>query len=57
MPQEPPFTATNKAVMVASRRTIRNWYRNVMVAKLTPVGHIIDVNKRDIGLIETIVIW
>jgi hypothetical protein len=55
-PQEPPFTARNKAVMVASRRTIRNWYGNVMVAKLTPAGHVIDMNKRDVGLIETMVV-
>jgi hypothetical protein len=47
--QEPPFTARNKAVMVASRRTIRNWYGNMMVAKLTPAGHVIDVNERDVA--------
>lgn len=55
-PQRFPFRPDNRCLRILSAQALRHWYGDILVAKVDTVGHIVDVEEQDVGLIEHLVL-
>lgn len=55
-PQHAPFRPSNRSIRLLSHEVVGEWYGNIVVAQLNKDGYIKDVEERDVGLVEHLVL-
>lgn len=51
-PQRAPFRPSNRCIRILSGKVLQQWYGNIVICKVNEQGYVVDIEEKDIGLVE-----